>query len=541
MCKKMDGISNVKFLLILFCCLVFYPAFIYAGCADSWSSIHSSGSVNFYGVASDGSTIVLTGDAGVIEYSTNGGSTWSSVDKGSMTFTDVVFADDLFVAVATGGKIYTSSNGSTWTSRTSGTSSHLQGVCYTGSKFVAVGSQVCTTSSDGITWSASTQTGKYFEHVCSNGSTLIAGGPSSKVYRSTNSGSSWSTVTSGLSGNIKGVAYGDGRWVVGNNGGKVFYSDNGGTSWTEATDTDLICYDMVYAYDTFIMASDKISSKNIAVSTNGTSWTKKLVGSGHFRGVGWTGTEAIVVGAGSIAYESDCGCTQTAAEMQSPPEDSRFPSNKVTFTWSEGSCVHATESYRLKIGYNGVGSDDRYNSGWITDTNAYVTSLWYGNQKTYVRLETKYTDSTTDVEDYNYTSCYKSAITDPLTSVPLNSSIVTFYWNEALGGDGLDSNPYQLLVGTTGAGSSDVCDSGWLSSTPREFEVSGIPTNGSWVYVKINTKFYDQTVSGRNYTYTAVEYTKAGNLVPADTSTLTSSSETISWDAGVGVRASSRY
>ncbi|MHA1988814.1 MAG: hypothetical protein ACW98D_19500, partial [Promethearchaeota archaeon] len=63
--------------------MLFYPASVYAACGDSWSSIHSSGSTNFYGVASDGSTIVITGDAGKIEYSSNGGTTWNSVDKGS--------------------------------------------------------------------------------------------------------------------------------------------------------------------------------------------------------------------------------------------------------------------------------------------------------------------------------------------------------------------------------------------------------------------------------------------------------------------------
>ena len=80
MYKKVSVISSVKFLLFLFCCLVFYSAFIYADCGDSWSSIHSSGSTNFYDVASDGSTIVVVGDAGKIEYSTNGGASWSSVE-----------------------------------------------------------------------------------------------------------------------------------------------------------------------------------------------------------------------------------------------------------------------------------------------------------------------------------------------------------------------------------------------------------------------------------------------------------------------------
>ena len=65
--------------------------------------------------------------------------------------------DKKFVAVGSSGTILTSSDGTSWTSRTSGTSSGLNGVTYGKSTFVAVGSSgTILTSSDGTSWTSRT-------------------------------------------------------------------------------------------------------------------------------------------------------------------------------------------------------------------------------------------------------------------------------------------------------------------------------------------------------------------------------------------------
>ena len=61
----------------------------------------------------------------------------------------------IFVAVGNSGTILTSSDGISWTSRTSGTSSGIEGVTYANSTFVAVGNgMIILTSTDGTSWTS---------------------------------------------------------------------------------------------------------------------------------------------------------------------------------------------------------------------------------------------------------------------------------------------------------------------------------------------------------------------------------------------------
>lgn len=74
------------------------------------------------------------------------------VDINDITFSDTL---QLFAAVGEGGLIATSSDGSVWKKRTSGTTADLQGVLWSGGKFVALGlGGIIMESSNGITWTA---------------------------------------------------------------------------------------------------------------------------------------------------------------------------------------------------------------------------------------------------------------------------------------------------------------------------------------------------------------------------------------------------
>lgn len=96
--------------------------------------------------------------------STNNGATWTAVNTGNSEFRDITFANGLFVAVGSAGKIYTSPDGTSWTERVapSGGNVTLQKVIHTGSQFLAIGgdpwvlnASVFTTSTDGINWTTS--------------------------------------------------------------------------------------------------------------------------------------------------------------------------------------------------------------------------------------------------------------------------------------------------------------------------------------------------------------------------------------------------
>ena len=91
----------------------------------------------------------------------------------------------------------------------------------------------------------------------------------------------------------------------------------------------------------------------------------------------------------------------------------------------------------------------------------------------------------------------QAEIVSPAPGGNLGSSTVTFTWTD-------ESTNYILFVGTTGINSSNVHNSGKISTTSRQ--VSGVPTNAV-VYVRLLT----ESSPGSNQ-YTARDYTYNGDL-----------------------------
>jgi hypothetical protein len=70
---------------------------------------------------------------------------------------NIIYANDLWVAIGAAGTIKTSSDGMSWTVRSSGTTHNLNGIIWSGTEFTVVGdNNTVITSTDGITWSGST-------------------------------------------------------------------------------------------------------------------------------------------------------------------------------------------------------------------------------------------------------------------------------------------------------------------------------------------------------------------------------------------------
>ena len=86
------------------------------------------------------------------------GINWTSGTVGSNPLlSEITYGNSTFVAVGSGGKIFTSTDGSTWTSRTSGTTNSLQAVTYGNNLFVVGGTRsTLLTSPDGVTWTPRT-------------------------------------------------------------------------------------------------------------------------------------------------------------------------------------------------------------------------------------------------------------------------------------------------------------------------------------------------------------------------------------------------
>jgi hypothetical protein len=135
---------------------------------NAWTSQTISKTLELYGLAFDGTTIVAVGwpdtDAYIIT-STNGTSWTERVNPKAFLLRSVAFGAGLFVAVGDddGGDSYivTSPDGTTWTERANPRRAGLRKVIWTGTSFVAVGGwdsvgsphqAYVITSPDGITW-----------------------------------------------------------------------------------------------------------------------------------------------------------------------------------------------------------------------------------------------------------------------------------------------------------------------------------------------------------------------------------------------------
>lgn len=191
----------------------------------------------------------------------------------------------------------------------------------------------------------------------------------------------------------------------------------------------------------------------------------------------------------------------------------------MTFQWPGSNVAVA---YQLFVGTTGVNSTNVYSSGLITATSATVTVPTTG-ATLYVLLK-QLINGTWTSTNYTYTefgSPIPAAITSPVSGSTLTSASVTFQWpgsNVAV--------DYQLIIGTTGINSSNVYNSGVLTSTSATVTV---PTIGAKLYVLLKQKS-NGTWQSTYYTYT--EWT---NLIPAvitspaSGGTLTSSSVTFQW------------
>jgi hypothetical protein len=103
----------------------------------------------------------------------------------------------------------------------------------------------------------------------------------------------------------------------------------------------------------------------------------------------------------------------------------------------------------------------------------------------------------------------------------------TFQWSS-----GKNVEEYYLMVGTTGAGSANVFD-GSTGTTQNQL-VSGIPIDGSNVYVRLSSKINGQWCYN-DYIYTGFSYALAEMTSPTPGSRLSGSSATFQWTAGLNV------
>jgi hypothetical protein len=165
---------------------------------------------------------------------------------------------------------------------------------------------------------------------------------------------------------------------------------------------------------------------------------------------------------------------------------------KVAFSWTTGTGV---TQYALYLGTTGAGSDNLFNSGHITATTVTVPSLPANGVTVYARLWSLI-DGIWQSVDYTYTEGVPAALTSPVPGSLLGTTNVTFAWTP---GDG--ATQYDLYLGTTGVGSSNLFNSGHITAT--SVTVPSLPANG----VTVNARLWS-LINGA-WQYTDYTYTEA--------------------------------
>ena len=231
----------------------------------------------------------------------------------------------------------------------------------------------------------------------------------------------------------------------------------------------------------------------------------------------------------SIDYTYTESGTPALAALTSPAPGSILPGSSATFSWSAGS---GPSAYELWLGTTGVGSSNVFNSGSLSTTSIVVNGIPANGVTLYARMWSRMNGAWQSV-DYTYTEAGSPApavLSTPSPGSVLSGSSATFSWTSGSG-----PTAYELWLGTTGVGSSNVFNSGSLSTT--SVSVNGIPTTGVTLYARIWS-----LISGRwqsiDYTYTeSGTPVLAALTTPTPGSALSGASATFSWTAGSGPTA----
>ena len=213
--------------------------------------------------------------------------------------------------------------------------------------------------------------------------------------------------------------------------------------------------------------------------------------------------------------------------MTSPAAGATLSGASVTFTWSAGSGAAA---YWLDVGTaQGQGNLFGQNVGLATSQT--VNGIPTDGSTIYVNLWTLLGGGWQS-NHYTYKAGgvnTKAVMTSPASGSTLNGASVTFTWSAASG-----AVAYWLDVGSA-QGQGNIFGQNVGLATSQT--VSGIPTDGSTVYVKLWT-LVGGTWPSSDYTYKAGgANTKAAMLLPAPTTVLSGASVTFTWSAGSGAAA----
>jgi hypothetical protein len=263
-----------------------------------------------------------------------------------------------------------------------------------------------------------------------------------------------------------------------------------------------------------------------APSYNIGAMTGYSAGTGYDLATGWGSVDANAL---VLNWGSSSGSSSVKAAMSSPTPGSVLSGSTVTFTWTAGI---GASTYWLDVGtVSGQGNIFGQNVGLAT--NQTVSGVPASGGTIYVRLWTLL-NGAWQYNDYTYSAAAssgtKAVMASPAGGSVLSGSTVTFTWTAGNG-----ASAYWLDVGTiSGQGNVFGQNVGLVTGQT----VSGIPTNGATIFVRLWT-----LLSGawqyNDYGYTAASgtFTTLAAMTSPAPGTALPGSATFIWSAGSGASA----
>jgi hypothetical protein len=267
-----------------------------------WSAVSRGLSMaHVYALAAKDSSLFIGTDGGVL-LSTNRGASWTPVNAGlwnTVVHALVVAQDGMSLFAGTAQGFFRSTdNGTSWSG---GDRRAIWSLAVAGPNIYAgldsYGAVIQHSTNNGTDWTLTWIQGSSIRAVAISGTDVFAGcapqevGPNiwvgGGIYRSTDEGTSWTTMNTGLvDSSISVLAVSGTTLYAGTNGGRTYLSRNNGTSWTAATIplTNLALNGPGITALTFIEGRliAGTNGSGIFVSTlDGTNWTSFSVGLGN--------------------------------------------------------------------------------------------------------------------------------------------------------------------------------------------------------------------------------------------------------------------
>ncbi|MEY2881684.1 MAG: hypothetical protein RLZZ15_4064 [Verrucomicrobiota bacterium] len=263
--------------------------------ATIWTAANAipngTGGAGLQALATSGTTLVTGGGAAPF-YSSADGVTWTQRTSNFPTsarqlnsvpdsMAAVIFANNQFVALGTGGAFATSPDGATWTLRSTGTTNELGAVVHDGTRFVASGSGgTILTSPDGSAWTQlTTSSTADFHELATNGTRYVTAGFNG-IFQSANL-TTWTAVAGTTADRWTAAAFGGGRFVVANSATTLgVRTSTDGVTWSAnigipgaGTNTTAL----LYGGNVFVLAGQGFAGTpgKIYTSPDGTSWTQR--------------------------------------------------------------------------------------------------------------------------------------------------------------------------------------------------------------------------------------------------------------------------